>query len=194
MIRWPSDLDAAAHTFRSAAPFAHLVLDEAVAPEPLARMAAAFDDEPQVLLESEIYLHLRSSDPPLSAPLRDFCDALRASCATVAALCGRPLSRADGSAYTYLPGHYLLPHSDSRQSEGRALAYAFYIGAPLAGGALELFDCERQGGVIVRTTPAARIEARANRLVLFEVHDLALHQVCEVLAGARTSVAGWFYP
>ena len=157
-------------------------------------MALAFEEEPQVLVENEIYLHLRSSDPPLSEPLRDFCAALRESCATVAALCGRPLSRVDGSAYVYLPGHYLLPHSDSRQSEGRAVAYAFYLDAPAAGGALELFDCERRDGEIVRTTPAARIEARANRLVLFEVHDLALHQVCEVLAGARTSIAGWFYP
>jgi len=39
-----------------------------------------------------------------------------------------------------------------------------------------------------------RIAARQNRLVLFAVSDLALHRVCEVLDGARTSVAGWFYP
>lgn len=194
MIRWPSDLDAAARSFRAAAPFAHLVLDDAVASDQLARMAAAFDDEPHLLIENEIYLHLRSSEPPMSEPLRDFCAALQASCATVGRLCGQPLARADGSAYVYLPGHYLLPHSDSRQSEGRAVAYAFYVGAPAAGGELELFDCERRGGEMVRTTPAVRLEARANRLVLFEVHDLALHQVREVLEGARTSIAGWFYP
>ncbi len=194
MIRWPSDLAAAARAFRSAQPFAHLVLDGAVAPADLRRMALAFEDEPQLLVENEIYLHLRSSDPPVSQPLRDFCLALQASCATVAQICGQPLSRADGSAYVYLPGHYLLPHSDSRRSEGRAVAYAFYLDAPEAGGELTLFDCERRDGEIVRTTPLVRIEARANRLVLFEVHDLALHQVCEVLAGARTSIAGWFYP
>ena len=194
MIRWPSDLDPAAHAFRTAAPFAHLVLDDAVEAHQLARMAAAFDDEPQLLIENEIYLHLRSSEPPMTGPLRDFCAALQASCATVARLCGQPLSRAGGSAYVYLPGHYLLPHSDSRQSEGRAVAYAFYVGAPEAGGALELFACERRDDQIVRTEPVKRIEPRANRLVLFEVHDFALHQVCEVLAGARTSIAGWFYP
>ena len=194
MIRWPSDLSAAARAFRSARPFAQLVLDDVLEASQLARMAAAFDDEPHLLVENEIYLHLRSSEPPLAEPLRDFCAALQASCATVARLCGQPLARADGSAYVYLAGHYLLPHSDSRQSEGRAIAYAFYVGAPEAGGELELFDCERRGSEIVRTTPAVSIEPRANRLVLFEVHDLALHQVREVLAGARTSIAGWFYP
>ena len=194
MIRWPSDLDGAARAFRSAQPFAHLVIDGAVAPEALRRMSLAFEEEPQTLVENEIYLHLRSSEPPLSEPLRDFCAALQGSCATVARLCGQPLSRCDGSAYVYLPGHYLLPHSDSRTSEGRAVAYAFYLDEPAAGGALELFDCERRDGEIVRTTPAVRIQPRSNRLVLFEVHDLALHQITEVLEGARTSIAGWFYP
>ena len=99
----------------------------------------------------------------------------------------RPLTRADGSAYIYLPGHYLLPHSDSRVSEGRAIAYAYYAGAPQKGGELEFF--ERTARRVAR-----KIAPRANRLVLFEVHDLALHQVREVLAGARTSIAGWFYP
>ena len=194
MIRWPSDLDAAARAFRSARPFAHVIIDDALEAGQLARMAASFGEEPQLLIENEIYLHLRSSEPPVTRPLRDFCAALQASCATVARLCGQPLSRADGSAYAYLPGHYLLPHSDSRKSEGRAVAYAFYVGAPEAGGALELFECERRDDQIVRTKPVQRIEARANRLVLFEVHDFALHQVCEVLQGARTSIAGWFYP
>lgn len=194
MIRWPSHLEALAHSFRSAQPFRHLVLDDAVASPEHERMIAAFEEEPRVLLEDEIYLHLRSSEPPLTPALRAFCEALRRSCREVSRICGQKLSRADGSAYVYLPGHYLLPHSDSRPGEGRAIAYAYYVGAPEEGGELELFACTRSGGEIIHTQVAKRIEARANRLVLFEVTDLALHQVCEVLEGARTSVAGWFYP
>src|SRR5438067_1813589 len=108
--------------------------------------------------------------------------------------CTRRWRAATGSAYVYLPGHYLLPHSDSRQSEGRAIAYAYYVSAPRKGGELELFDCTMKKGEIVRTWPAKKIAPRANRLVLFAVTDTALHQVREVLRGARTSIAGWFYP
>jgi Rps23 Pro-64 3,4-dihydroxylase Tpa1-like proline 4-hydroxylase len=112
----------------------------------------------------------------------------------VSEICGRRLTRSDGVAYSYLPGHFLLPHSDSRESEGRAVAYAYYVGAPERGGELELFACSTRKGQILRTRPARRIPARANRLVLFEVSDIALHRVCEVTRGARTSLAGWFYP
>jgi hypothetical protein len=193
MIRWP-DPRPLAKAFRTARPFAHVVLDGVLSRADHARLAAEFPLEPQALVENEIYLHLRSSEPPMGEGLRAFCIALAASCGTVSQICGRPLSRADGVAYTYLSGHYLLPHSDSRQSEGRAIAYAYYIGAPERGGELELFACTARKGRIVRTRPARRISARANRLVLFEVSDAALHQVREVLRGARTSVAGWFYP
>ena len=194
MIRWPAGLPALARRFRTAKPFAHLVLDRALPAEDHRRISAAFDEEPHVLVENEIYLHLRSSDPPMTPALRGFHQGLQESCGVVSQICGRPLSRADGSAYVYLPGHYLLPHSDSRQSEGRAIAYAYYARAPARGGELELFDCTARKGQILETRATRRIAARANRLVLFEVTDLALHQVREVLDGARASVAGWFYP
>ncbi len=194
MIQWPADLTTLAQKFRSAKPFAHLVIDGVVSREDHAQLARAFPDEPQVLVENEIYLHSRGSEPPMTAALRGLFDALQASCAQVSAICGRPVTRVDGSAYTYLAGHYLLPHSDSRESERRAIAYAYYVGAPKRGGELELFACTRKGKEIVRTRPVKRIAARANRLVLFEVNDLALHQVREILDGARTSIAGWFYP
>jgi len=187
------DLDSLARRFRAARPFAHVVIDRALDPDRHARIAAAFEKEPQALVEDEIYLHLRSTEPPQSEPLREFCAALQAACGAVSAICGRPLSRADGAAYTYLRGHYLLPHSDWRASEGRAIAYAYYVVAPARGGELELFDCRERAGEIVRARPARRIAARANRLVLFEVHELALHRVREVVEGARRSIAGWFY-
>ena len=187
MIRWPADLGPLARTFGKARPFKHVVIDDALSADDHARITAAFDDEPHVLVDTEIYLHLRSSEPPMTPALWTFARDLQADCGTVSEICGRPLTRADGSAYVYLPGHYLLPHTDSRISEGRAVAYAYYAGAPKKGGELELFD--KTATRVVR-----KIAPRANRLVLFEVHDHALHQVREVLDGARTSIAGWFYP
>jgi len=194
MIRWPRDLGRLARRFRSARPFPHLVIDGFLSRGDHARMVAAIDREPHMLVENEIYLHLRSSDPPMQPALRAFHTRIRADCSRFSKICGTPLTRADGSAYVYLPGHYLLPHSDSRQSEGRAIAWAYYLSAPKRGGELELFDCRTKDGAIVRTRVARKIAPRANRLVLFAVSDLALHRVCEVLEGARTSIAGWFYP
>src|SRR5262249_58299974 len=110
-----------------------------------------FEDEPHLPVETEIYLHLRSSDPPMQAALRSFYAALGAECPTVSIICGTPLTRADGSAYVYLPGHYLLPHSASRLSPGRASAYAYYASAPMRGGELELFACATRQGATVRT-------------------------------------------
>ena len=47
---------------------------------------------------------------------------------------------------------------------------------------------------LVTTDSAKLVEPRANRLVVFEVGDLSLHQVREVMSGLRISLAGWFYP
>src|SRR5205823_2264244 len=155
-------------------PFPHLVIDGVLSPDDHARLVTEFDAEPHVLVENEIYLHLRSADPPMQPALHALQAALGTECPTVSTICGTPLTRADGSAYVYLPGHYLLPHSDSRQSEGRAIAYAYYASAPKRGGELELFDCRTRKGEIVRTLPAKKIAPRPNRLVLFAVSDVAL--------------------
>src|SRR5205823_10470949 len=130
---------ALARKFRAAKPFRHVVIDKLVDPGALARMQAEFAVEPQVLLQDEIYLHLRSNDPPAMPALCAFRDALSDSCAVVSQICATKVSRADGSACAYLPGHYLLPHSDARRAEGRSIAYAFYIAAPRQGGELEFF-------------------------------------------------------
>src|SRR5262249_37680119 len=139
MIRWPHDLRALAREFSRAKPFPHLTVDGLLSRDDHARVVAQFDDEPHVLVENEIYRHLRSPAAPVQPALRAFHAALGAECATVSGICGTRLTRADGSAYVYLPGHYLLPHSDSRKSEGRAVAYAYYASAPKRGGELELF-------------------------------------------------------
>jgi 2-oxoglutarate-Fe(II)-dependent oxygenase superfamily protein len=185
LIRFPVELEALSREFQAAQPFRHLVLDDALPEETHRQMAAAFADELLLPVESEIYLHLRSPEPPMSAPLRAFVMGLQAECATVSQVCGRRVTRADGSAYAYLEGNYLLPHSDAARTERRAIAYAYYVSPPARGGELDFFA----GSQIAKS-----IDPLPNRLVLFEVHDLALHQVREVLEGARFSVAGWFYP
>ena len=192
MIRWP-DLAALGRKFRAARPFRHVVVDGLLSGADHARMQAEFGGEPLVPVEGEIYAQLRGPEPPLQPSLRALVEALGSSCAAVSEICGVPVSHADGAAYAYREDHYLLPHSDSRQHLGRALAYAYYISSPERGGELELFACTARSGRIVRTRPAKRIAPRPNRLVLFEVDDLALHQIREVLAGERTSIAGWFH-
>ena len=194
MIRWPADLGALSRAWRRARPFRHVVIDGLLAAADLDRVAADAQQEPQFLVEDEIYLHLRSVDPPQRPALRALRGELSASSAQVSRICGIPVTRADGAAYAYLEGHYLLPHSDWRESEGRALAYAYYLSSPESGGELELFSCTTRKGEIVGTRAARRIAPRANRLVLFEVSATALHRVREVMRGARRSLAGWFYP
>ena len=100
-------------------------------------------------------------------------------------------------AYAYCAGHYLLPHTDHQQGVGRALAYAYYFPSPEPpeGGELELFRCTlHEDGEIVAIESACLVEPRPNRLVVFDVSDVSLHQVREVLAGLRPSLSGWFYP
>jgi Rps23 Pro-64 3,4-dihydroxylase Tpa1-like proline 4-hydroxylase len=47
---------------------------------------------------------------------------------------------------------------------------------------------------MVATESAVVIAPKADRLVVFDVGDLSLHQVREVMSGLRVSLSGWFYP
>jgi Rps23 Pro-64 3,4-dihydroxylase Tpa1-like proline 4-hydroxylase len=98
-------------------------------------------------------------------------------------------------AFAYRPGHYLLPHTDHQAGLERLLAYAYYLPSPESprGGELELYRCELKDGELAVTEPATRIEPKPWRLVVFDVSDVSLHQVREVLGGLRISLAGWFY-
>lgn len=176
----------------TAAPFAHLVADDLLAPEDLRALQAAFLEEPRVRLESEIYSHERGNSPPAHPVLQAFCARLLQQRRRLEELFGLTLTWLDGAAYLYKTSDYLLPHSDKGGS--RALAYAFYLWPCSRGGELLLFDCTTRGSEIVRTRPAKLVEPRANRLVLFAVSEIALHQVREVTEGERASIAGWFYP
>lgn len=196
LARW--DLAALRRAWLRARPFPHVVIDGALAPAAHAALREAFPREPLWLQEDEIFRFHGglegASEPAVAAAVGALtCPAAREAWS---ALCGRPLSRHTARPYRYERGSYLLPHSDCRPGDARALAFAYYVGAerPLAGGALELFACREEGGRVVEARPARRIQPRDNRLVLFAVSPAALHQVREVTRGARLSLAGWFYP
>ena len=184
-----------ARAWRAATPFAHVVIDDAVhAPD---RLLELLDDEAVERYESEIALFDASAPEPTTpqlAAVRD--DFARTLAPLLSRVTDKRVRRADMRAYAYRAGNYLLPHTDHRDGLARALAYAYYLPSPEppVGGELELFRCELQDREIVAVESACTIEPRANRLVVFDVGDGSLHQVREVLAGLRISLAGWFYP
>lgn len=166
-------------------PFRHVIVDDACArPEEL---LAVVDEEGVEAYESDIFKFEATAPEPRSPEFRALRDAFAAELAPrLSQLTGRAVSRCDMRAYAYRPGHYLLPHTDHQDGLLRQLAYAYYLPSPEppTGGELELFS---------GMTSAKLIEPRDNRLVIFEVGDTSLHQVREVLAGLRISLAGWFY-
>jgi Rps23 Pro-64 3,4-dihydroxylase Tpa1-like proline 4-hydroxylase len=172
-------------------PVKHQLVDDFLALEALQSLKEAFLEEPRVRLESEIYSHERGTSPPAHPVLRAFCTKVFDERKRFGEAF-KALTRIDGAAYLYKTSDYLLPHSD--KGDSRALAYVFYLWPCGRGGELELFDCTTQGSQIVRTRPAERIAPKANRLVLFEVSETALHQVREITEGTRASIAGWLYP
>src|SRR5436305_3761547 len=129
MIVWP-DVAALARKFAAGKPFRHVVIDGLLDAADHARMLEGFGGEPLVQVEGEIYSHLRSMEPPLHPALRAFVAELGAAREAISRICGSAVSRADGSAYAYREGDYLLPHSDHRSELGRAVAYAYYLASP----------------------------------------------------------------
>jgi Rps23 Pro-64 3,4-dihydroxylase Tpa1-like proline 4-hydroxylase len=191
--RW--NVRALGRAWREAQPFPHVVIDR-VLPEPvLAAVREAFDWEPHAHLRGELYSQMRSSQPPSQPQVRALHDSLTGPSvrAAVEVISGKRFARGDGNGYVYREGQYLLPHTDHRESDFRAVAYAFYLEGPARGGELELFDCRVRKGDLTATRSARRIRARPNRLVLFDVGVKTLHAVREVTRGARMSLAGWYY-
>jgi hypothetical protein len=191
-----SDEHALAEAWRAAQPFPHLVFDDFAAGPALPALLTILEDEPVERHEGDIFAFEASAPEPTTGELR----ALRDSFATVLApplsrITAKAVRRADMRAYAYRVGHYLLPHSDHQDGLERALAFAYYLPSPdpPVGGELELFRCRIERGEIASTESARLIEPRPNRLVVFDVSDVSLHQVREVLGGLRISLAGWFY-
>jgi len=184
-------------TWRAATPFPHLVFDDFVPVEVLPELLAVLEEEPVDRFEGDIFAFEASRPVPRTAELLQLRDSFAETLAgPLSRITDKMLRRADMRAFAYRPGHFLLPHSDHEEGVGRALAYAYYVPSPEPplGGELELFTCTLEGREVVRTESALLIEPRSNRLVVFDVSDVSLHQVREVLGGLRVSLAGWFYP
>jgi Rps23 Pro-64 3,4-dihydroxylase Tpa1-like proline 4-hydroxylase len=191
------DADALAASWRAARPFPHVVLDELVAPARLQALREAVSRQPHYPDTSDLHEFMASPLPVGQPLLLDFAAELGAP-ATLELLgrvTGKRVTTVQMRSYVYLAGSFLLPHSDHRPGLGRALAYAYYlVGAESCrGGELELFDCTVEGDE-VNATPAKVIEPLANRLVVFDVSLVSLHQVREVTGGGRASLAGWYFP
>ncbi len=183
--------------WRAAAPFAHVVIDDLLPGDHLDAVLAIVDEEPVDPYESDIFAFDATAPEPRTPELRALRDGFAAALAPVlSGFTGKTVTRVDMRAYAYREGHYLLPHSDHQHGLGRALAYAYYLPSPTppGGGELELFRCTIAGGELTSTERALLVEPKANRLVVFDVNDVSLHQVREVTHGLRLSLAGWFYP
>jgi prolyl 3-hydroxylase /prolyl 3,4-dihydroxylase len=195
--RW-TDERGLAGEWRAARPFPHLVFDDVVGESSLADLLAILDEEPVDTFTSEVYRFDASAPEPRTEALRGLRESFAATFGPpLERITGKKLRRADLRAYAYREGHYLLPHSDHQEGVGRALAFAYYVPSPEppVGGELELFRCETNAkGEIVATESAVVIEPKADRLVVFDVGDLSLHQVREVMSGLRVSLSGWLYP
>jgi hypothetical protein len=181
--------------FSRARPFSHVVVDDFVCAEGLEALTAALADEPADRIVDDIY-EVTATAEPLTQPLlqrfaRSFERAVRPH---AEALAQSPLERTTMRGFAYGPAHYLLPHADHDADALRRIAFVIYLAVeePLAGGELELFDVALEDGEVVSAIPAGRIAPLPGRLVLFEVSERSLHQVCEVTSGLRVSLAGWF--
>ena len=190
---WRID-EAALRSWSTATPFPHVVIDDAV-DDPDA-LLAILDEEAVERYEGEIALFDASAPEPTTPDFARVRDAFAETYApALSRATGKPVRTVDMRAYAYRPGNYLLPHTDHQDGLARVLAYAYYLPTPEppTGGELELFACTLREHEITSVAPGRVIEPRANRLVVFDVGDVSLHQVREVLSGLRLSLAGWFY-
>lgn len=191
------DVPALAEAWRRAEPFPHVVIDGMVSAADLDALRAAIGREPHDVEQSEI-VDCYASAPQLTEPeLAAFAAAMATPevLAAVTAITGKSVSSVEVRSYFYIPGGYLLPHTDGMTSLGRQVAFAAYlsIDGQCEGGELELFRCELDAvGDIVAAEPTVVIEHRGNRLVLFDVSTSSLHQIREIIAGSRVSLAGWY--
>ena len=188
------DEPALARAWRDAQPFPHVVLDDVIAPDEL---MAILDEESVDRYEGDLFVFDATPPEPAGSSFRALRDAFaRALAPPLSRITGKRVATVDMRAFAYRVGHYLLPHSDHRDGLHRALAYAYYVPSPEppAGGELELFRCAIDDGELVSIESVKLIEPRGHRLVVFDVSDVSLHQVREVVGGLRLSLAGWFYP
>jgi Rps23 Pro-64 3,4-dihydroxylase Tpa1-like proline 4-hydroxylase len=186
-----SEEPALAAAWRAAEPFPHLVIDGVLDEAHLAELFAVLEDEPVERYLADLYAFDATAPEPTTEAFAELRDAFgRVLAPALARVTGAQVTHADLRAYAYRVGDYLLPHADHQTELQRRLAYAYYLPSPEppVGGELELFRVHARG-----VDSARIIEPRGNRIAIFDVSDVSLHQVREVLAGLRLSLAGWFY-
>ena len=192
-----ADEAAVAAAWRDAQPFPHVIVEDFVPADRLAALTDQLEEEPIDPYEADLFAFEASAPEPRSPELAALRDGFAATLAApLSRIVGRTVTRADMRAFAYRAGHYLLPHTDHRDGLGRVVAYAYYLPSPQppTGGELELYRCREEQGELTAIASARVIEPAANRLVVFDVSAVSLHQVREVLGGLRMSLAGWFYP
>jgi Rps23 Pro-64 3,4-dihydroxylase Tpa1-like proline 4-hydroxylase len=186
-----------AAAWRAATPFPYVVIDGMVSAADLEVLRESTAREPLAPEHSEI-VDCYASGPVLTEPnLVAFAAALAspAVLAAVGEITGKRVTTVEARSYCYVIGGYLLPHTDGMRQLGRQIAFAAYLSldGQCEGGELELFRCELDdAGEIASAVAERTIEHRSNRLVLFDVSERSLHQIREVTAGSRVSLAGWF--
>ncbi len=182
--------------FDASVPFRHLIIDDFLGASELADARAAFDDESAERLQDEIMDVLAGPAPPESPGLCAVAGALASApfLSALSLVTSSELRGVELRSYVYQPGSYLLPHADRDAAGRRQIAFALYLGrvGALEGGELDFYELREAGDGRITTAVARTISPRTNRVVFFEVHARALHQVREVTLGARLSLAGWF--
>jgi hypothetical protein len=123
------DLDELARRWRSAQPFAYVIVDDVVDSATLARLQQAASAEPHWQSRAEIYDFMVSGETVVHPTLRELEAELGSERVldAVRAVSGRAMSHANLRSYVYQPGSYLLPHADSRAGVGRIVAYVMYL-------------------------------------------------------------------
>ncbi len=191
------DAGRLAEAWRAARPFPHVVIDDFLAPARLQELREAVAAEPHHLDTADFYEMMASGlpvvHPTLAAFERELGDG--ATRDAIAAITGKAVTSVEMRSYVYLAGSFLLPHSDYRATFRRTISYAYYLVGDdsCQGGELELFDCVFDGRDLTSTEPALLLAPRVNRLVVFDVSPVSLHQVREVTGGGRVSLAGWYH-
>lgn len=192
-----NDEVALTRAWQSAEPFSHVVIDDFLDLGCIDRLIEILDEEGVEQYEADLYAFDATAPEPRTHEMR----VLRAEWATMLSpalsrITGKQVSSADLRAYAYRVGHFLLPHADHQEGLERRLAFAYYLPSPepIVGGELELYRCRVENGELADIASAKLIEARGNRIAIFDVSDVSLHQVREVLGGLRLSLSGWFYP
>lgn len=183
--------------WQRASPFPHLVLPKAISRQDCEALTSALDEERCERLVGEIFEVNATAEEMTHPTLIAFCEELGSAhmLNAVSTLSGKTVTHAKARGYAYTKGHYLLPHADRDRDALRQVAFALYVTVSddLEGGELELFECETEVGRIIATDPAGRITPKPGTLVLFDVNEISLHQVREVVQGTRGSISGWFY-